>query len=259
MHILIFGASGHVGTGLAEHLAPAHRITGVVRKQPEGPTPYAPLILPDWVDRPESVVTELQRTRAPRVDAVIAAIGGWYVDGTMIGRGIGSFDDDFGSYLRGHFAACSASESLAEVGAEDGSADDADGAESTESAESADGTESAESADGPDAGHERSGSTRLRHLALNGVASVEACVGSGAISVFGAAQEMLVRVAAAESESESVDFRELKVMAPIGGDERNDLSGGVETVSLARVADTVAGLLSRPVDDEISSQLHALA
>lgn len=251
MHILIFGASGHVGTGLAEHLAPAHRITGVVRKQPEGPTPYAPLVLPDWVDRPESVVTELQRTRAPRVDAVIAAIGGWYVDGTMIGRGIGSFDDDFGSYLRGHFAACSASESLAEVGAEDGSADGVDGADGAESAGSAD------DADGPDAGHERSDSTRLRHLALNGVASVEACVGSGAISVFGAAQEMLVRVAAAESES--VDFRELKVMAPIGGDERNDLSGGVETVSLARVADTVAGLLSRPVDDEISSQLHALA
>ncbi|MDN5636305.1 MAG: NAD(P)-dependent oxidoreductase, partial [Brevibacterium sp.] len=92
-----------------------------------------------------------------------------------------------------------------------------------------------------------------RHLALNGVASVEACVGSGAISVFGAAQEMLIRVAAAETKS--VSHRELKVMAPIGGDDRNDLRGGVETVSLSEVADAVIAVLSRPEDHEISTQL----
>ena len=214
MHILIFGASGHVGTGLAQQLSPEHRITGVVRSQPEETTPFAPIHVPTWVDRPQDVVAELHRMGAPPVDAVIAAVGGWYVDAAMIGRGIDSFDRDYSSYLRGHFAAAAVSEALAE-------ADEGD---------------------------------RIRHLALNGVASVEACVGSGAISVFGAAQEMLIRVAAAETRS--VLYRELKVMAPIGGDDRNDLRGGVETIGLPEVSDAVIAVLSRPGDHEISTQLH---
>ncbi|MDN6134964.1 MAG: NAD(P)-dependent oxidoreductase [Brevibacterium sp.] len=215
MHILIFGASGHVGTGLAHHLSAKHRITGVVRSQRDEATPYAPIVVPRWVDRPQTVIDELHRVGAPPVDAVIAAVGGWYVDEAMIDRGIDAFDQDYTSYLRGHFSACTVSEGLADAG----------------------------------------GSDRVRHLALNGVASVEACVGSGAISVFGAAQEMLIRVAAAESRSGV--YRELKVMAPIGGDDRNDLRGGVETIGLPAVADAVIAVLSRPEEHEISTQVHA--
>lgn len=214
MHILIFGASGHVGTGLAQHLSVDHRITGIVRSQPEDTTAYEPVVVPEWVDRPQSVIDELHRVDALPVDAVIAAVGGWYVDVSMIARGIDSFDEDYSSYLRAHFAACAVSELLAEMG----------------------------------------GTHRIRHLTLNGVASVEACVGSGAISVFGAAQEMLIRVAAAEADS--VAYRELKVMAPIGGDDRNDLRGGVETIGLPAVADAVSALLSRPEEHEISTQLN---
>lgn len=213
MHILIFGASGHVGTGLAHHLCAEHRITGVVRSQPNDETAYEPVVVPEWVDRPWAVNEELARTGRPPVDAVIASVGGWYVDAPLIDRGIAAFDQDYSSYLRGHFAACTVAEALAEEG----------------------------------------GGRCIRHLALNGVASVEACVGSGAISVFGAAQEMLIRVAAAETKS--VSHRELKVMAPIGGDDRNDLRGGVETVSLSEVADAVIAVLSRPEDHEISTQL----
>ena len=213
MHILIFGASGHVGTGLAQHLSADHRITGIVRSQPESTTAYEPVVVPDWVDRPQAVIDELHRLDASSVDAVIAAVGGWYVDISMIARGIASFDEDYSSYLRGHFAACAVSEALAEA----------------------------------------AGSAHVRHLALNGVASVEACVGSGAISVFGTAQEMLIRVA--EAETDSVDYRELKVMAPIGGDDRNDLRGGVETISLPQVAEAVSAVLTRPDEHEISTQL----
>ncbi|WP_193070428.1 NAD(P)-dependent oxidoreductase [Brevibacterium sp. FME37] len=213
MHIVIFGASGHVGTGLAKQLSPEHHITGIVRSQPEDETAYRPVVVPDWVDRPQAVIEALKKVDAPPVDAVIATVGGWYVDISMIDRGIDSFDADYSSYLRGHFAACAVSEALAEEGRSD----------------------------------------RVRHLALNGVASVEACVGSGAISVFGAAQEMLLRVAAAETDS--VYYRELKVMAPIGGDDRNDLSGGVETISLPAVAEAVSSVLSRTDEHEISTQL----
>ena len=214
MHILIFGASGHVGTGLAELLSDDHRITGVVRSPREGQTPYNPLVLPEWVDRPQDVLEALEREDAPAVDAVIAAIGGWYEGEAMISRGLAAFDEDYSSYLRGHFAACAVSVSLAEAG---------EGA-------------------------------CIPHHALNRVASVEACGGSGAISVFGAAQAMLIRVA--QAESTSVDFRELRVMAPIGGDDRNDLSGGVETVELSAVAEAVSAVLSDPGSHEISTELR---
>ncbi|GAA1841698.1 NAD(P)-dependent oxidoreductase [Brevibacterium marinum] len=255
MHILIFGASGHVGTGLARHLSASHRITGVVRSQPVARAPYAPVLVPDWVDRPRSVIDELTRTDAQRVDAVIAAVGGWYVDEAMIDRGIASFDKDYSSYLRSHFAACAVTQALADSGtrteagarADAGASAEAD--RSAESEASAEADRSAESEASAEAGR----SEQIRHLTLNGVASVEACVGSGAISVFGAAQEMLLRVAAAESRS--VLFRELKVMAPIGGDDRNDLSGGVETIGMSAVADAAGEVLSRPGDFELTTQL----
>lgn len=214
MHILIFGASGHLGTGLAQHLSADHRISGIVRSPRADETAYEPVIVPDWVERPEAVIDELDRVGAAGVDAVIAAVGGWYVDSSMIARGIDSFDADYSTYLRGHFAACAVSEALAAGGR----------------------------------------GVRVRHLALNGVASVEACVGSGAISVFGAAQQMLIRVAAAESQS--VHYRELAVMAPVVGDDRNDLSAGVKTIGLPAVADAADRILSRPHEHEISTDLH---
>lgn len=215
MHILIFGASGHAGTGLAERLRPNHRITGIVRRKPETETPYHPLLVPDWVDEPESVIAGLAADAQP-VDAVIAAIGGWYTGAPVLERGLAKFDEDYDSYLRGHFTASAVSQRLAE--------------------ERADASRRS--------GGRDDGGARLTHVALNGVAGVEALAGSGAISVFGAAQNMLIRVAAAESDS--VDFRELRVMAPISGDDRNDLTGGVETIALAEVAGRVESILASP-------------
>ncbi|WP_166972237.1 Rossmann-fold NAD(P)-binding domain-containing protein [Brevibacterium atlanticum] len=226
MHILIFGASGHVGTGLARQLGSEHRITGVVRSAPTGETSYAPVVLPAWVEHPESVTETLTEAGLPPIDAVIAAIGGWYVDRPVLERGLSAFDEDYDSYLRGHFSACAASEALASAGM-GGSG----------------------GMGGDEAG------VRIVHLALNGVASVEALPGSGAISVFGAAQKMLIEVAAAESTT--VGFRELRIMAPIGGDDRNDLSGGVETVGLAEVAAAATAILHSPDHFEVSTEIGA--
>lgn len=217
MHILLFGASGHVGTGLAQQLSPQHRVTGIVRRTPDTETPYEPVTVPDWVDEPEAVTTALASKDLPPVDAVIAAIGGWYIDEPVLDRGLVKFDADYDSYLRGHFTACAISQSL-------------------------------------DTGR-TSGGHGFVHLALNGVASVEALAGSGAISVFGAAQKMLIEVAHAESTS--VAFRELRIMAPIGGDDRNDLSGGVETVHLAEVADGITAILDSPDRFDVSTEIHA--
>src|SRR5699024_1021145 len=152
MHILLFGASGHVGTVLAGRLSPNHRITGVVRRRPESATPFTPLVVPDWVDDPDHVLAALtghdgSAVDAEPVDAVIAAIGGWFIDRPVLARGLAKFDEDYADYLRGHFTACTISERLAQTG--------------------------------PRA---EPGSRPLVHLALNGVASVEALSGSGAIS-----------------------------------------------------------------------------
>ena len=217
MHILLFGASGHVGTGLAQQLSPQHRVTGIVRRTPDTETAYEPVTVPDWVDEPEAVTTALASKDLPPVDAVIAAIGGWYIDEPVLDRGLVKFDADYDSYLRGHFTACAISQSL-------------------------------------DTGR-TSGGHGFVHLALNGVASVEALAGSGAISVFGAAQKMLIEVAHAESTS--VAFRELRIMAPIGGDDRNDLSGGVETVHLAEVANGITAILDSPDRFDVSTEIHA--
>ena len=241
MHILLFGASGHVGTGLARLLSPHHTVTGIVRQRPTTETAYEPLIVPDWVDEPEAVTSALASADLPPVDAVIAAIGGWYIDEPVLDRGLGKFDADYDSYLRGHFTACALSQSLATERSE------AVGS----STERSTGQVSGRSTDaGPD-------STRFVHLALNGVASVEALAGSGAISVFGAAQKMLIEVAAAESTT--VDFRELRIMAPIGGDDRNDLTGGVDTVPLVEVAEAISPILYSPERFDVSMEIHATA
>lgn len=226
MHILLFGASGHVGTGLARRLSPEHRITGVVRRLPESAAPFTPLVVPDWVDDPDQVISALaaesagdeSAAAAGPVDAVIAAIGGWFIDRPLFERGLAKFDEDFDSYLRGHFSACTISQRLAR-------------------SRSRAGTELGKAA----------------HLALNGVASRQALPGSGAISVFGAGQSMLIRVAAAEATT--VDFRELRIMAPVGGDDRNDLTGGVETIDLAEVAEAVESILHSPERFDVCTEI----
>ncbi|MGC2941172.1 MULTISPECIES: NAD(P)-dependent oxidoreductase [unclassified Brevibacterium] len=235
MHILLFGASGHVGTGLAQRLSSHHTVTGIVRRRPETQTAYAPVTVPEWVDEPEAVLTALAAANLPSVDAVIAAVGGWYVDEPVLERGLAKFDEDYDSYLRGHFAACHISERLA--------------AERSEPGRSEPGQ--------PGTDHSAAAPSRVVHLALNGVASVEALAGSGAISVFGAAQKMLIEVAAAESSS--VDFRELRIMAPVGGDDRNDLTGGVETVALAEVAEAITAILDSPERFDVNTEIHPTA
>ncbi len=235
MHILIVGASGHVGTLLAETLSASHHVSGLLRREPEETVAHAPIVVPDWVDHPEKVAEALrgQNSGHGPVDAVIAALGGWYVDGPMLERGLQSFDSDWESHLRAHFAACQVSTALAGARGQDSTGSPAGGGSPGR---------------GPAAG-------RLTHLALNGVASIEACVGSGAISVFGAAQEMLIRVAAAESEA--VNFRELKILAPVAGDDRNDLTGGVETVSICAVAAAVVRILAHPTAEQTVTSIHA--
>lgn len=240
MHILLFGASGHVGTGLAQQLSPQHRVTGIVRRTPDTETAYEPVTVPDWVDEPEAVTSGLASKDLPPVDAVIAAIGGWYIDEPVLDRGLAKFDADYDSYLRGHFTVCAISQSLADDRSEGGGTSERSADSSTDSATSAE-----------------PAPTRFVHLALNGVASVEALTGSGAISVFGAAQKMLIEVASAESTT--VDFRELRIMAPIGGDDRNDLTGGVDTVPLAEVAEALTPILHSPERFDVSTEIHANA
>lgn len=158
----------------------------------------------------------------------------------MLDRGLAKFDADYDSYLRGHFTACAISQSLADDRSEGGGTSERSADSSTDSATSAE-----------------PAPTRFVHLALNGVASVEALTGSGAISVFGAAQKMLIEVASAESTT--VDFRELRIMAPIGGDDRNDLTGGVDTVPLAEVAEALTPILHSPERFDVSTEIHANA
>ena len=203
MRILLFGASGWVGTRLAARLSRDNEIVGVVRAAPTGHPAFTPLVVPDWVDRPETVAEALAG-HGLTVDAVIAAVGGWYIDGPMLGRGLEAFETDFDSYLRAHFSACAVAERLGVT----------------------------------------------THLAFNGVASIEACQGSGAISVFGAAQQMLIRVA--DAESPAVRFRELTILAPLHGDGRNDTEGGVETIGIDVVAAAAERILTVGTDEVIT-------
>ena len=132
MHILLFGASGHVGAGLARLLSQHHTVTGIVRRRPETETASEPVIVPDWVDEPKAVTSALASADLPPVDAVIAAIGGWYIDEPVLDRGLAKFDADYDSYLRGHFTACAISQSLADDRSEGGGTSERSAASSTE-------------------------------------------------------------------------------------------------------------------------------
>src|SRR5699024_5063065 len=116
MHILLFGASGHGGTGLARRLGPDHRITGSVRGPPEPDTPYTPVVVPAWVGEPEQGVAALHAAVREERDPVSAAIGGWFIGAPVLARGLAKFDEDSSDYLRGHYTACTISERLAQTG-----------------------------------------------------------------------------------------------------------------------------------------------
>lgn len=215
MHILLIGASGHVGTALASHLA-EHRVTGLVRHAPASPS-YTPLVVPDWVDHPETVAEALA---ADPVDLVITAVGGWYIDVHVLQRGLAAFDADYSSYLRAHYSACVISEALAAARTETGEAVRR-------------GVPRVSDPELPWAVWDER-AARIVHIALNGVASEQPLAGSGAISVFGAAQTMLIDVAARESRM--VKFRQVTILSPVSGDDRNDLSRGDGTVSIGSIA-----------------------
>jgi NAD(P)-dependent dehydrogenase (short-subunit alcohol dehydrogenase family) len=59
------------------------------------------------------------------------------------------------------------------------------------------------------------------YVAMNGAAGYQPMAGSGAISVTGAAQRMLVDVMRVEPIGSLVRFHEIAVMAAVGGDDRN--------------------------------------
>src|SRR5699024_3052406 len=109
----------HCGTLLYGPLTPNHRINGDVRRRPASARPRTPLVGPDWEDDPDQVLAALtghdaSAVDAEPVDAVIAAIGGWFIDRPLLDRGLDKFDEDFDSYLRGHFTACTISQRLSE-------------------------------------------------------------------------------------------------------------------------------------------------
>jgi NADP-dependent 3-hydroxy acid dehydrogenase YdfG len=59
------------------------------------------------------------------------------------------------------------------------------------------------------------------YVTLNGAAAYQPMAGSGAVSVTGAAQRMLVEVMRVEPIGARVRFHEIAVMAAVGGDDRN--------------------------------------
>src|SRR5699024_689510 len=116
MHILLFGASGLVGTAPARRLGPGHRITWLVRRPPDLDTPYTPVVAPDWVDEPEPVVAAIATAGLEQVDAVIAAIGGWFIGEAVLARGLAKFDEDYADYLCSQFTACTMSTRVDQTG-----------------------------------------------------------------------------------------------------------------------------------------------
>ena len=85
------------------------------------------------------------------------------------------------------------------------------------------------------------------YITLNGAAATTPMVGSGAISVTGAAQQMLTAVLRAESVGRRVRFHQLGLMAAVAGDRRN-LDPATE-ITAAQVAGAVRRLLSDPTSD----------
>jgi NADP-dependent 3-hydroxy acid dehydrogenase YdfG len=81
------------------------------------------------------------------------------------------------------------------------------------------------------------------YVAMNGAAGYQPMAGSGAISVTGAAQRMLIEVMRAEPIGSRVRFHEVAVMAAVGGDDRN-----IRPAEEADPADVVAAVGSVLLD-----------
>ena len=94
------------------------------------------------------------------------------------------------------------------------------------------------------------------YVAMNGAAGYQPMAGSGAISVTGAAQRMLIEVMRAEPIGSRVRFHEVAVMAAVGGDDRNvrpaeevdpaDVVAAVRSVLLDPRSPTVTFVGGRP-------------
>ncbi|MCI2266213.1 NAD(P)-dependent oxidoreductase [Sediminivirga luteola] len=163
----------------------------------------------DWTAEPGPLLEVLA---GREVHGAVAALGGWFVGAPLLDAGPRPLDGEYESHLAAHAAACWVSRELA---------------------------------------RRQGRGTPLVHIALGGIAGIEPCVGSGAISVFGAAQEMLIRVTEAEARAagEPVVFRELKILAPVRGDDRNELAPGQRVVEPEEIAGRVRALLREPGGD----------
>lgn len=90
------------------------------------------------------------------------------------------------------------------------------------------------------------------YVTLAGAAAVEPMVGSGPVSVTGAAQTMLLRALRAEQQVGGhpvARLHELRVMAAVAGDDRN--LDPVATVEAAAVGRGLLDLLAEPSADEV--------
>lgn len=83
------------------------------------------------------------------------------------------------------------------------------------------------------------------YVAMNGAAGYQPMAWSGAVSVTGAAQRMLIEVMRSEPIGSRVRFHEVAVMAAVRGDERN-----ITPAEQADPADVMAAVRSVLLDDE---------
>jgi serine 3-dehydrogenase len=83
---------------------------------------------------------------------------------------------------------------------------------------------------------------RPTYIALNGVAGERPVAFSGPVSVAGAAQRRLIEVASVEGWPPGVRFRELCLLDPVAGDERNEDNGDPEIAEDA-LLDALVGLM----------------
>ncbi len=87
------------------------------------------------------------------------------------------------------------------------------------------------------------------YLTLAGVAALKAVAGSGAVSVTGAAQEMLLRVLAAENADSAVRFHQLLLTTPVVSPDDEELRATHPDWILGpTVADHVARILQHDFD-----------
>lgn len=240
--VLVVGAGGHVGAGLARELVAAgrpvlaasrsvDRLEALARRVADdaGPAraalltlvPYPGLEGPDGPDGLGAAVRAAVADGAPAPVAAVAAVGGWWQGQHVLDLPLDAWRGFLDSHLTAHLEAVRAVVPLL--------------------------------ATAPDP----------VHVVLNGAASHEAMVGSGPVSVTGAALSMLVQVLRAEQAAASrtvpagragrdrpaVRFHELVLEDSVTGDDRNvDPARRLTPAQAARA-------LERLVDDARSADV----